>query len=150
MLKRRVLWIMCLQFTVISFSVYASPFEIEKNDDKTCTIIRYTGNDKTLVIPSKIDGYPVTSIGDRAFLSCISLTSITIGDSVTSIGDYAFSLCKSLTTITIPNSVTFIGKNIFASCDRLREIHVTENSFAFRHFSDTELAPFLVYSPSWL
>ena len=35
----------------------------------------------------------VTSIGDRAFRYCISLTDISLPDSVTSIGDYAFEYC---------------------------------------------------------
>jgi hypothetical protein len=57
----------------------------------------------------------VTSIGNRAFYNCSSLTSITIPNSVTSIGDYAFAYC-SLTSVTIPNSVTSIGNNAFAYC----------------------------------
>ena len=55
----------------------------------------------------------VTTIGDKAFDDCYSLTSITIPDSVTSIGDYAFYNCNSLTSITIPDSVTSIGKYTF-------------------------------------
>lgn len=37
--------------------------------------------------------YNVTSIGDKAFYDCSSLTSVTIPNSVTSIGSYAFSFC---------------------------------------------------------
>lgn len=48
----------------------------------------------------------VTSIGDFAFMYCISLKIITIPDSVTSIEEDAFSQCKSLQSITIPENVT--------------------------------------------
>ena len=47
----------------------------------------------TANIPRKINGYPVTSIGKRAFNYCTSLASVTIPSTVTSIGDDAFAGC---------------------------------------------------------
>ena len=61
----------------------------------------------------------VTSIGIAAFADCSSLTSVTIGNGVTSIGNYAFRGCTSLTSITIPNSVTSIGGSAFSGCSSL-------------------------------
>ena len=56
----------------------------------------------------------VTSIGEYAFYSCDSLTSISISKSVTSIGDGAFFGCTSLKSVSIPNSVTSIGDSAFS------------------------------------
>ena len=73
----------------------------------------------TVTIPES-----VTSIGYQAFLDCSSLTSITIPNSVTSIGDWAFYGCSSLTSITIPNSVTSIGDRAFSGCSSLTSITI--------------------------
>ena len=66
----------------------------------------------------------VTSIGERAFKVCTSLTSVTIGNSVTSIGNYAFSGCSGLTSVDIPNSVTSIGISAFEGCSGLTSVDI--------------------------
>ena len=67
------------------------------NDEVTITDCAETVT--KVEIPSKIDGYPVTAIGDYAFECCTNLTSIVIPDGVTTIGFCAFHDCDSLTGI---------------------------------------------------
>ena len=90
-----------------------------------------TGCDKkvsgALIIPVTIEGKLVTSIGDKVFAECTSLTSITIPDGVTSIGESAFYGCANLTSITIPDSVTSIGDGAFFSCTSLTSITIPDS-----------------------
>ena len=80
----------------------------------------------------------VTSIGDRAFRGCSSLTRIEIPSSVTSIESEAFRYCSKLTSIEIPNSVTSIGNSAFSSCSGLTSVTIQEGvkSIGSKVFSD--------------
>ena len=87
------------------------------NKDKSRIISFRNQNIESYVIPSS-----VTSIGDRAFYGCSSLSEIVIPSSVTSIGDRAFYGCSSLSEIVIPSCVTSIGNGAFYGCHSLSEI----------------------------
>lgn len=70
----------------------------------------------------------VTSIGNYAFSSCHSLTSITIPDSVVSIGEMAFCNCSNLENVVMPNdsnsSLKLIGADAFYQCPKLKSITI--------------------------
>ena len=109
-------FIFCTSLTNIDVSIdnsnYSSKDGVLFNKDRTELIYYPTGKKTTFyTIPNS-----VTSIVDRAFYNCSSLTNITIPDSVTSIGVWSFYNCSSLTSITIPDSVTSIGNYAFQSC----------------------------------
>lgn len=70
---------------------------------KTVTITKYTGTESTVILPSTINSWPVTKIGEAAFQDNTTITSVTIPASVTEIGANAFAGCTKLT------SVNYIG-----------------------------------------
>ena len=88
-------------------------YEYSISDDKA-TITEYNGAGGDIIIPSTLDGYPVSAIGKSAFVTCAELTSVRIPDGVTAIGDYAFTRCSKMKSIFIPDSVTAIGEYAFA------------------------------------
>jgi hypothetical protein len=103
-----------------------------------------------IVIPEKVTSngkeYTVTSIGEKAFYYCRSLTSVSIPNTVTTIGYEAFYNCEWLTSVnipqsvtnigdgaflgtriisvTIPNGVTIIGEDVFNGCDEMTTITI--------------------------
>lgn len=66
---------------------------------KTVTITKYTGTESTVILPSTINSWPVTKIGEDAFQDNTTITSVTIPASVTEIGSNAFADCTNLTSV---------------------------------------------------
>lgn len=92
------------------------------------TIIAYVeASGTTYTIPDN-----VTTIGDRAFCNCESLTSVTIPNSVKTIGEGAFSGCIRLTSITIPHCVTMIGDYAFNYCHSLTSVIIPDSVTTIR------------------
>ena len=102
-------------------------------DPTTGMITGYNGTDTVVVIPSKINGITVETIGHTAFRYS-SVTSVTIPDSVTFISDSAFAYCSSLTNISIPNSVTAIGSFAFEGCTKLESITLPSSLLTISEF----------------
>lgn len=88
-------------------------------------LIRYIGESADVVIPDKLDGLAVVSIGNAAFADLKSLQSVTIPEGVTTIRGDAFSSCRELLNIALPDSVTEIEKRAFADCVKLKSVHIT-------------------------
>ena len=105
------------------------------NNDTAYEVTGHTGELVDVVIPKEYNALPVTSIGDRAFFGCSSLTSINTPDSVTSIGEYAFAGCNSLTSVVIGDSVTSIGDRAFFNCYSLTSIKIPDSVTSIKNFA---------------
>lgn len=102
-------------------------------------ITRYIGSDSIVVVPSKLGGVPVKSIGVAAFgalpndvserghaKECVQ--KVTIPEGVTTIKKWAFNQCKNLQSISLPDSLETIGLQAFWLCDSLESITIPKNA----------------------
>lgn len=83
------------QFIFVEDDPFAEPIP-----KKTVTITKYTGTESTVILPSTINSWPVTKIGEDALKDNTTITSVTIPASVTEIGSNAFAGCTNLTSVT--------------------------------------------------
>ena len=103
-------------------------------DATTGTIKKYNGNDTVVVIPAKINGTTVETIGHAAFQNS-AVTSVTIPDSVTAIHDGAFVNCTSLKSVTLPSSLSSISESLFLGCSQLTTIHIPDFVYSIQPYA---------------
>ena len=93
-----------------------------------------------VIIPETVEyggiTYNVTSIGNRAFQHCYSLTSVIIPETITTIGTEAFIYCYTLRSLTIPKSVASIANRAFLECSGLTTIKVEDGNTVYDSRSD--------------
>ena len=65
---------------------------------------------KTLEIPSEIEGYDVTIIGENAFKGMTNLQKVVFPDTIKSVNDYAFSGCTNLKEVKLNSEATLYTK----------------------------------------
>ncbi|MCR5621813.1 MAG: SUMF1/EgtB/PvdO family nonheme iron enzyme [Treponema sp.] len=102
-------------------------FEFEATDESFSAIrlTKYRGLMPHLVLPSTIQGLPVTEIA-KDFTGSHLLVSVVIPESITVIPAGAFSDCKNLSTVLLPSKIARIEKNAFKDCKSLQGIDLPE------------------------
>ncbi len=86
--------------------------------NKQVTINAYTGKDKDVVIPSYIDGNPVTMIGYSAFGNGAAdhVESVVLPETIIRIDDFAFHACYNLRNVVLPEGLVYVGEDAFGFC----------------------------------
>ena len=131
------------------YEVTADGYEYSVNSNNTVTITKYKGTELDIVIPSQIEGMPVTVIGNYAFAGLTKIKSVVIPEGIISLGYDAFGNClnlqnviingsfsyvqpltffncRSLISIDLPYGVTSIGEEAFSDCESLVSITIPE------------------------
>lgn len=101
-------------------------------DGNSATITGYTGEGKTLVIPSMIDGYYVLEIADNAFENT-KFEKVIVSAGIAKIGWFAFRNCPFLKSVSLPASVEQIGYSAFSGSSETLTFYVSSSSFALRY-----------------
>ena len=123
----------------------------DKDKGKSVTITGYKGTVTDVIIPDKIEGYPVTVIFSGAFKDA-PITSVQIPNTVTVIGPSAFYGCTSLTSVTFgePSVLQEIRNNAFYGCSQLFTITIpaSVNLIGLQAF-DSSLKEILYDGTNW-
>jgi hypothetical protein len=90
-------------------------FEVSLHDEGGgwCSIGKYIGNSKRVIVPSRIQGKPVGYIGMRAFSGNLKIEEVVLPDTIGSLGAGAFQNCNNLSEIHLPQSLTNIAQFAF-------------------------------------
>ena len=135
-MKRFILTLLCLlcfgiafgnEPSVVSGDYIIDDWKIYISEEGNISIKDYKGSSENVVIPDNFDGFPVVSIGEKAFLNKGSLVSVTIPDSVTYIGYSAFNSCPKLKSVVIGKSVETISESAFSYCKSLEKIVIPDS-----------------------
>ena len=99
---------------------FTAPEEDFAFDSANGTITGYTGSSARLEIPAEIDGVPVKTIGEDAFLGCYYIYYAVIPEGVETIGDRSFRQACNLGYISFPSTLKTIGEEAFFNAQAAR------------------------------
>lgn len=132
-------------------SAESGDFKYDVYENNTAVISGYTGNDKDIVFPDTVDGYPVVGIGKVDFRSrfkskkitvktgsntlfisgssfdyCYGIKKVVLNEGLTVIFRSAFGFAESLTEINFPSTLEEIGDSAFYDCKKLKTLDLSK------------------------
>ncbi len=98
-------------------------------DGTSATIVKYNGTSASdVTVPSEIDTYTVTALGEYAFQYINYVKSITVPEGVTSISRSTFYNCHNLQNVYLPGSLKAIPERAFQYCYNLISVELSEGT----------------------
>lgn len=91
------------------------------------TLTGATKSPVNLVVPSTVNGVPVTKIGEDAFYENKVIETVSVPSSVKVMEAEAFRYCENLTKVTMAEGVQSIGSVQFYFCQKLKEINIPKS-----------------------
>ncbi len=132
-------------------SAESGDFKYDVYENNTAVISEYTGNEKDIVFPDTVDGYPVVGIGKVDFRSrfkskkitvktgsntlfisgssfdyCYGIKKVVLNEGLTVIFRSAFGFAESLTEINFPSTLKEIGDSAFYDCKKLKTLDLSK------------------------
>lgn len=132
-------------------SAESGDFKYDVYENNTAVISEYTGNEKDIVFPDTVDGYPVVGIGKIDFRSrfkskkitvktgsntlfisgssfnyCYGIKKVVLNEGLTVIFRSAFGFAESLTEINFPSTLKEIGDSAFYDCKKLKTLDLSK------------------------
>ena len=98
-------------------------FTAATSDAGECAIVRYSGNDKEIVIPEFLDGAKVTEIKNGAFRNVTSADTVVLPSTLRTLDRGAFKNC-AFSKLYIYDTVEEIGDDSFDNCHAFSSLFV--------------------------
>lgn len=121
-------WIYMHAYVLVADPAEYYTYEIQ-NGEATITGYNKDLLRRKVLIPQEIEGYPVTTIGDRAFSDMPSGIGkeFYIPDNVTTFGKEAFAGSAYLDAVRMPQKLTKMGEGVFAACLQLHFLEIPDS-----------------------
>ncbi len=103
-------------------------------------MVGYDGTDPHVVIPEKIGGRTVSTIGRQGFSAVRdTVTYVHLPETIRKIDDEAFLNCTMLAEINLPAALDTIGQDAFRGCASLKHVEFWSDCVGYRAFPESGL-----------
>ena len=98
-------------------------------DDGTAQLVKYRrrGFSNSISVPASVDGYKVSSIGEKLFYQNKLMTGVTLPKGIKNIGRSSFEGCENLLEIKIPGGVETIESAAFMDCLKISKFSLPDS-----------------------